>query len=89
MDNTQNYCTFKPTVAPSDIGQMLDGEDITNTDIVTYLSMTKLHYPRAEDVPMPATFTSGFMLTPHNFLDRAGYSDLPNNFGTTTQCTMP
>lgn len=88
QESSQNYVTVMPTKAPSDIGTMLNGENIESEDIVAYISMSKLHYPKAEDVPMPSIFTGGFMLKPHNYFNRAAYSDLPNTMGTTTECTM-
>ncbi|KAJ8601827.1 hypothetical protein CTAYLR_009059 [Chrysophaeum taylorii] len=77
-DTTPNFCFFQPLPAPWDIGHYLDDESIVEEDLVAWISMSKIHYPRSEDVPMPVTFSSSFELLPHNYFDRGGYSDLPN-----------
>ena len=88
-DNTPNGAFFFPLQAPYDISRYLDDESIDQTDLVAWLSFTKLHYPRSEDLPMPIILSSSFELRPHNYFDRAAYSDLPPVDTVTPSCLQP
>lgn len=78
VDTAPNFCFFSPLASPWDIAHYLDEEPIEGEDLVAWISMAKIHYPRSEDMPMPVTFSSSFDLKPHNYFDRGAYSDLPN-----------
>lgn len=49
VDNGPNFCFFQPLPSPWDIGHYLDGESIVDEDLVAWVSMSKIHYPRSED----------------------------------------
>ena len=49
--------------------RMVDGENIEQTDIVAWVTMTAMHLPTSEDYPMTNVIHHGFTLSPHNFFD--------------------
>lgn len=72
------YNQFKMDVPALNFNDFFNKENITNTDIVVWVTSGVLHIPSSEDAPAtPATTTSfGFTLRPHNFLDVNGAKDL-------------
>lgn len=57
--------------------EYINGENITNTDIVTWLTLRVNHVPTSEDVPMTTMVETGFTLKPFNFFDSTDTFDMP------------
>ena len=60
---------FDPIV---DFGQFIDDdEDITNQDLVSWVTVGVMHLPHSEDIPTTATAgnSAGFFLRPFNYFD--------------------
>ena len=60
---------FDPMV---DFGQFIDdNEDITNQDLVSWVTVGVMHLPHSEDIPTTATAgnSAGFFLRPFNYFD--------------------
>ncbi|KAK3098674.1 hypothetical protein FSP39_021836 [Pinctada imbricata] len=66
-----------PDITTKSIDDMVNGESIQNSDIVTWLSLGFLHIPTSEDVPMTTRVTTGFTLKPFNFFDSTATFDIP------------
>ncbi|XP_041348645.1 amiloride-sensitive amine oxidase [copper-containing]-like [Gigantopelta aegis] len=64
------------------IDRYVDGENITDEDIVTWLSFGFLHVPTSEDFPMTIRNTAGFVLKPFNYFDSSMVFDVPNYIDT-------
>ncbi|XP_052271964.1 membrane primary amine oxidase-like [Dreissena polymorpha] len=52
-----------------DFSRLLDGENIVNEDLVTWVTVGVVHIPSSEDMPMTIAIESGFVLKPFNFFD--------------------
>ena len=66
-----------PDINAKFIDDLVDGESIKNSDIVTWISVGFLHIPTSEDVPMTTRVTTGFTLKPFNFFDSTPTFDVP------------
>ena len=60
--------------------RMVDGENIEQTDIVAWVTMTAMHLPTSEDYPMTNVIHHGFTLSPHNFFDECVPSLLASTY---------
>ncbi|XP_013383215.1 amiloride-sensitive amine oxidase [copper-containing] isoform X2 [Lingula anatina] len=62
--------------------RMLDGENIVNEDLITWVSVGFIHVPTSEDVPMTARVETGFWLKPWNYFDTTAVFDVPQYVDT-------
>jgi Cu2+-containing amine oxidase len=61
-----------------DFYRYFDGESIVQEDIVAWVTLTALHLPTSENMPMTNNIVHGFTLEPHNFFDENPAMDLPH-----------
>eukprot|EP00463_Aulacantha_scolymantha_P002682 TRINITY_DN3412_c0_g1_i1.p1 TRINITY_DN3412_c0_g1~~TRINITY_DN3412_c0_g1_i1.p1 ORF type:complete len:269 (+),score=12.86 TRINITY_DN3412_c0_g1_i1:313-1119(+) len=56
----------------------VNNESIVQQDLVAWVSLTTLHLPTAEDVPITSAIVHGFTLQPWNFFDENPSMDMPH-----------
>lgn len=56
----------------------VDGESITQKDLVAWVTLTSMHLPTSENMPMTNMMSHGFTLAPHNYFDENPAMDLPH-----------
>jgi diamine oxidase len=56
----------------------VDDEDIVQKDLVAWVTLSLLHLPISENMPMTNLVRTGFTLAPHNFFDEDPAMDLPH-----------
>jgi Cu2+-containing amine oxidase len=61
-----------------DFYNYVDGESIVQEDLVAWVTMTALHLPTSENMPMTNNILHGFTIGPHNFFDENPAMDLPH-----------
>eukprot|EP00541_Cyclophora_tenuis_P011894 CAMPEP_0116550624 /NCGR_PEP_ID=MMETSP0397-20121206/5527_1 /TAXON_ID=216820 /ORGANISM="Cyclophora tenuis, Strain ECT3854" /LENGTH=189 /DNA_ID=CAMNT_0004075469 /DNA_START=212 /DNA_END=781 /DNA_ORIENTATION=- len=61
-----------------DFYNFVDGESIVQQDLVAWVTMTSLHLPTSENMPMTNAVMHGFTLAPHNFFDENPAMDMPH-----------
>ena len=57
----------KPAMAGYDISHFADGESLEHEDLVLYASMTKPHWVKTEDLPVPTTMGKPISFEPVNY----------------------
>ena len=57
----------------------VDGENIVQKDLVAWVTLTSMHLPTSENMPMTNMINHGFTLAPHNYFDENPTMDL-NHF---------
>uniref|UniRef100_A0A1D1ZP82 Amine oxidase n=1 Tax=Auxenochlorella protothecoides TaxID=3075 RepID=A0A1D1ZP82_AUXPR len=63
------YDFFNPADAIVNLDNYLDGESVTNTDLIGWVTIGVQHIPRAEDVPLISNFGANFYIKPWNYFD--------------------
>lgn len=56
----------------------VDGESIVQEDLVLWVTLTAMHLPTAEDIPMVPMIEHGFNLKPWNMFDENPTMDMPH-----------
>jgi len=56
----------------------VDGENIVQKDLVAWVTLTSMHLPTSENVPLTNMISHGFTLSPYNYFDENPAMDLPH-----------
>jgi Cu2+-containing amine oxidase len=60
-----------------DSAAFLDGDSIIEKDLVLWVTLGKMHYPRSEDIPVVTNFGTSLDIRPSNYFDENALFDLP------------
>ena len=74
---TGSHDQFRMAEPLFSLENIVDDEDISNTDIVTWVTAAFLHIPTSENFPMTTREEAGFWLKPFNFFNETSLFDMP------------
>mmetsp|Transcript_22595 Transcript_22595/g.62834 ORF Transcript_22595/g.62834 Transcript_22595/m.62834 type:complete len:759 (-) Transcript_22595:139-2415(-) len=75
LSNELNF--FTPNEPIVDAAAFMDGESTVEEDLVLWVNLGKMHWPRAEDVPVVTNFGTSLDIRPWDYFDENALFDIP------------
>jgi primary-amine oxidase len=84
--STSEMNMYVPKSPVVDAVSFIDGESTVEEDLVLWLTVGKMHWPRSEDMPVVTNFGTSLDIRPWDYFDENALFDLPRKPLDTASC---